>query len=79
VTVAAPVDELYHQHIRPLSLADRRRLMTLLAQDLAKDDAVERSGRLSLLEFEGLGAELWQGVDGQERVHAMRDEWERRR
>jgi len=32
----------------------------------------------SLLELEGLGAETWNGVDGQEYVDELRDEWEAR-
>lgn len=32
----------------------------------------------SLLELEGLGAEIWNGVDAQDYVNALRDEWETR-
>lgn len=32
----------------------------------------------SLLELEGLGAEIWVGVDAQGYVGALRDEWEHR-
>lgn len=30
----------------------------------------------SLLELEGLGAEIWQGIDAQEYVNQLRDEWD---
>jgi hypothetical protein len=32
----------------------------------------------SLLELEGLGAELWEGLDAQERVNRLRNEWNHR-
>ncbi len=32
----------------------------------------------SLLDLEGVGAELWKGVDAQEYVNLIRDEWESR-
>jgi hypothetical protein len=32
----------------------------------------------SLLELEGLGTELWEGLDAQERVNRLRDEWNHR-
>lgn len=32
----------------------------------------------SLLELEGLGAELWEGLDAQERVNLLRNEWNHR-
>ena len=73
--MAASVDELYRRHIKPLPPDDRRRLLALLARDLTADEAGERS----LLELEGLGEALWRGVDAQAYVHALRDEWDRRR
>ena len=32
----------------------------------------------SLLELEGLGAEIWEGVDAQEYVNELRKEWDHR-
>ena len=34
--------------------------------------------RHSLFELEGLGAEIWKGIDAQEYVDNLRDEWERK-
>ncbi|MFZ4815187.1 MAG: hypothetical protein ACOYL5_11680 [Phototrophicaceae bacterium] len=31
----------------------------------------------SLMELEGLGAEIWQGIDAQDYVNELRDEWDR--
>jgi hypothetical protein len=32
----------------------------------------------SILELEGLGAELWEGIDAQEYVNELRREWDHR-
>jgi hypothetical protein len=39
-------------------------------------DEGKTSTARSLLELEGLGAEIWEGVDAQEYVDELRDEWE---
>ena len=49
-----------------------------MARDLAAGDGHEPEDEVSLLELEGLGAELWQGVDAQEYVNELRAEWDER-
>jgi hypothetical protein len=71
------VDQLYTRHVKPLPPGDRLRLLALMARDLASDGALQPRGERSLLELEGLGAELWQGVDAQRYVDELRKEWER--
>jgi hypothetical protein len=78
MAVRATIDELYARHIKPLPPADRLRLLALLANDLAAVEAGEQPRERSLLELEGLGADLWQGVDAQEYVRKLRDEWHHR-
>ena len=73
----AKIDEWYSRHIKPLSVAERRRLLALTKRDLGQDDTGDGSPERSLLELEGLGAEIWQGIDAQSYVNALRDEWER--
>lgn len=73
----AEINELYARYIKPLPSADRRRLLALMARDLAQTDGDEKPGERSLLELEGLGAEVWHGIDAQAYVDALRDEWER--
>lgn len=72
------IDEFYSRAIKPLPAADRRRLLALMADDLAHADGSQADGERSLLEFEGLGADIWLDIDGQAYVDALRDEWERR-
>ncbi len=71
------VDEIYLRVIKPLPSAERQRLLTLLTRDLA-EDADDESEELDILDLEGLGAEIWEGVDAQEYVNALRAEWESR-
>ncbi len=73
------IDELYKRHIEPLLRAEQLRLLARLTRDLAKEDhAADAAGAHSLLELEGLGAEIWQEDDAQAYVHALRDAWEPR-
>ncbi len=62
------------QEIRALSIDERKMLITLIA-----DSLTEASKTRSLLELEGLGADLWKGVDAQEYVNSLRQEWDERK
>jgi len=77
--VTAPIEEIYERHIKPLSPAERLRLIAIVAQDLAASppEPVEKRQR-SILELHGLGKELWEGVDAQEYVNELRKEWNHR-
>ncbi|MEP7190141.1 MAG: hypothetical protein ABI901_13190 [Roseiflexaceae bacterium] len=68
------LDQIYEQQIKPLSRAARLQLLARIAQDLATD---EDTGKRSIMELHGLGAEIWDGIDAQQYVNEMRDEWDR--
>ncbi len=77
------VEELYETQLSRLGSAERLRLLVLLANGLTGSLAASAEGTHSLLELEGLGAEVWQGSDGrpvdaQQYVNQLRDEWEQR-
>jgi len=55
-------------------MGQRLRLLEITARDLAAASQSSLPKR-SLLELEGLGAEIWQGVDAQEYVDKLRCEW----
>ncbi len=76
----ASIQSLYLQHIKQLNPAERLSLTALIIQDLAATmpKATEARRERSLLELEGLGAELWEGVDAQEYVSELRKEWDHR-
>jgi hypothetical protein len=71
----AKIHEIYRRYIKPLAPMERRRLLALMARDLAQADEDDDPHERSLLEFEGLGAEIWHNVDAQAYIHALRDEW----
>jgi hypothetical protein len=72
-------EEIYRRHIKPLPPVERLRLLALVAQDLAAEPTQSpEEHQRSLLELEGLGAEIWQGIDAQEYVNELRKEWDHR-
>lgn len=58
---------------RKLSLVDQARLLEELAK-LVRAHIQERSEH-SLLELEGLGKELWQGIDVEKYIEEERNSW----
>lgn len=58
---------------RTLSYRERVELIKQLVDSL-DDGGIEQRKR-SILEFEGVGAELWEGVDAQDYLSGLRDEW----
>jgi hypothetical protein len=72
-------EEIYERHIKPLPAAERLRLLAVMAQDLAEQSAdASRQPKRSIMELHGLGAEIWQGIDAQAYVDALRQEWDHR-
>jgi len=68
------VEKLYEQYVKSLSARERLQLVELIVRDLAA--ASEAPRQRSLLELEGLGAEIWHGIDAQEYVDELRKEWD---
>jgi hypothetical protein len=76
---ALSVTEIYDQHIRPLTDEQRLQLLALIAQELAnRSTTLAPPRRRSILELEGLGKEIWTGIDAQEYVDKLRAEWDER-
>lgn len=73
------VEEIYERHIKPLSAAERLRLLAMTAQDLAQQPAEPTAkSKRSIMELHGLGKEIWEGIDAQEYVNELRKEWDHR-
>ncbi len=70
------VEEIYQQYIKPLPEKEKLRLIARVSNDLAESE--NEKPKRSLLELEGLGKEIWEGVDAQEYVNELRNEWEHR-
>lgn len=79
---AISVEELYEKYIKHRSSRERLRLVEITTHDLANSETAllveKKIAQRSLLELEGLGAELWEGMDAQEYVNQLRDEWDNR-
>ena len=55
-------EQLYEQQIKSLPTAERLRLVAIIAHDLATMTMTEEPRQRSLLELEGLGADIWEGM-----------------
>lgn len=71
-------EELYRRQLEPLSAADRLKLIALLTQGLMETETKPEPPRRSLMELHGLGKEIWEGIDAQEYVNQLREEWDHR-
>lgn len=60
--------------IENLSANERLSLITTIAETLKN----ERVKKHSLLELDGLGADLWQGIEATDYVKSLRSEWDHR-
>jgi hypothetical protein len=69
------VEALYVQQIRSLPAEARLQLLALIAQGLA---GTEYRGQRRITELQGLGKEIWAGMDAQEYVDQLRNEWDAR-
>ena len=67
------IDELYVKYIKDRPVAERIRLVELTAHDLAQ---LGEPPKRSIMELHGLGAEIWKGIDAQEYVNELRNEWD---
>jgi predicted GTPase len=74
VSAQPDVDQLYEQQIKALPRTARLRLLARIADDLADAEA-EDEQLLDLRDLEGVGAEIWQGLDARGYIDAERDSW----
>jgi hypothetical protein len=70
------IDELYEQQVRARPLPERLLLARRILAEAADATQGGDERRRSLLELEGLGAELWGSVDAQAYVERLRQEWD---
>ena len=67
--------EMVKQLARELPVEERKQVVMDILDSLAAQD-VEQDA--SLLDLEGLGAEIWLGVDAAKYVDELRREWDNR-
>ncbi len=67
------------QEARTLSIEERKQLIKALTEmDILDEPQTEKPKKRNIMEFLGLGAEIWEGVDAQEYVNQLRSEWDHR-
>ena len=69
------IEELYQHYIKPIPAAEQLKLISLISEKLITRSRQEEKKPRSLLELEGLGADIWEGVDAQKYVDDLRDDW----
>ena len=73
------IETIYQKHIKPLPQSEQIKLLAKIAQELANGKETKGSAKKrSIMELHGLGAEIWEGIDAQEYVNGLRNEWEHR-
>lgn len=68
-----PYDEILNRAKDQLNIEQQQRLVEELSQHAARKNGPEQH---SILELEGLGAEIWEGIDPDEYVAKERDSWD---
>lgn len=66
-------------NIQQLSLDEQLRLLEDLAEQIRQQlllKQVPPKRKHSILELEGLGQEIWKGIDAQEYINQERDSWD---
>lgn len=63
------------EEIPLLSTEERKVLMLALIDSFTESNEASSP---SILDLEGLGAEIWHGIDAQEYVNQLRNEWDHR-
>jgi hypothetical protein len=73
------IEIIYQQHIKPLSNTEQIKLLAKIEKELASGkEETKPNKKPSIMELHGLGAEIWEGIDAQEYVNELRNEWEHR-
>lgn len=69
-------EEIYQQYIKPLPDKEKLRLIARVSSDLVEPEI--KKPKRSIMELHGLGKEIWEGIDAQEYVNELRNEWDHR-
>jgi dihydroneopterin aldolase len=63
-------------YVRQLSPDEQLRLLEELAAHVRQQITITEQPLHSFLELEGLGQEIWQGIDAQKYIEEERNSWE---
>ena len=68
-----PYDDIFHRATHDLSPEQQQRLVEELSQFTGCRNGIQRH---SILELDGLGKHIWDGIDPDEYVAKERDSWD---
>jgi hypothetical protein len=69
--------DIYYDHVRALPVAERLKLISLIARDLEIEHGdCEGRPRRSILDFHGVGKGSRDGEDAQAYINRLRDGWD---
>ena len=72
--MSSSTKNIYDEYIKPLSREQQLLLLDILQTEL--NNGEDRGQRHNILELHGLGKDIWQGVDPNEYVRRLREEWD---
>ena len=76
MTTTTSVAKIYERHIRWLPAAQRLKLVAMIVSELVPEcESLPARPKFNLTDLEGLGKEIWEGVDAQEYVDRLRGPW----
>ncbi|MCB0209696.1 MAG: hypothetical protein KDJ52_10215 [Anaerolineae bacterium] len=70
------VEAVYEEHVKLLSVREKLQLVSKITQELSNLNTVDINLEHSLLELEGLGAEIWKDMDIDKYIDELRSEWD---
>ena len=65
----------YARGIKSLNIDEQLTLLEIISTRLKKTIGKRRK-KNSIMELEGLGADIWKGIDAQDYVHKERESWD---
>ena len=70
-------EEVYRRHVKRLPTDERVRLLAIIGSELAAGGRIQAAEQKpSVMDLHGLGKEIWDGIDAQDYVNSLRQEWE---
>jgi hypothetical protein len=72
MTIEAMLAEISEMPVR-----ERKRLISLIVESLPEQDETSHARKRSILEFEGVGSEIWANVNVQDYLDQLRNEWDK--
>ncbi len=70
---ALAIEKIVIEEIKELSMYQQKKILDLVR--LLKSSINNSSNKRSILELKGCGKDIWKGIDAQEYVNRLREEW----